>query len=104
MNAIQVLVGSCMDEMKRLAVDTKVNEELKNLQPSDPFFPPDANPARALKVVPVHEDVDGEVEGDGDPRDGALAVELRVAEEGCSAVVVAMEECWESMNKSSSMR
>lgn len=103
MNAIQV-VSRRLYELKREGrgvsrkMITKIDEELKNLQPCDPFLPPDANSARALEVVPVHEDVDCEIEGDGDPGDGALAVELRVAEEGGGAVVVAVEECcWESV-------
>ena len=45
-----------------------------------------------MEVVPVHDDVDGEVEGDGDPGDGGVAEELGEAEEGGGAVVVGMEE------------
>lgn len=36
---------------------TKINDELDDLQTSDPFFPPYTNSARALKVVPVHDNV-----------------------------------------------
>ena len=78
---------------------TKVDDELQYLKARDPFFPPDADPARALEVVPVHEDVDRQVEGNGDPGDWRLARQLRVAEEDCCAVMVAVEEClWDCMS------
>ena len=80
-----------MDVKKRRF--TKVDEELQDLEARDPFFPPDADAAGALEVVPVHDDVDGQVEGDWDPGDGCLARQLRVAEEDRCAVVVAVEEC-----------
>ena len=46
--------------------------------------------ACGLEVVEVHDYVDEEVEGDGDPGDGGYADELGVAEEGGGAVVVGM--------------
>lgn len=46
---------------------TKVNDELDDLQTRDPLLPPDADAAGALEVVPVHDDVDHQVEGDWDP-------------------------------------
>ena len=72
---------------------TKIDEELQYLEARDPFFPPDADTAGALEVVPVHDDVDGQVEDDWDPGDGRLARQLRVAEEDRCAVMVAVEEC-----------
>ena len=45
-----------------------------------------------MEVVPVHDNVDGQVEGDGDPGDGGVAEELGVAEEGGGAVVVGVQE------------
>ena len=36
--------------------------------------------------------MDEEVEGDGHPGDGGQADQLRVAEEGCRAVVVGVQE------------
>lgn len=50
-------------QMKR----TKIDDKLKYLQACNPLFPPDANASGGLKVVPVHDDVDEEVEGDWDP-------------------------------------
>jgi hypothetical protein len=58
------------------------------------LFPPDADASRGLEVVPVHDDVDGEVEDDRDPGDGGMAKELGVAEESGCAVVVGVEEGW----------
>ena len=52
---------------------TEVNDELDDLQSRDPFFPPDAHAAGALEVVPVHDDVNGQVEHDGHPGDGCEA-------------------------------
>lgn len=65
---------------------------MDDLQAGDPFFPPDADAPGGLEVVPVHHDVDEEVEGDGHPGDGGEADELGVAEEGGGAVVVGVQE------------
>lgn len=72
--------------------EAEINDELDDLEAGDPLLPPDADAAGALEVVPVHDDVDGEVEGDGDPGDGGRANELGVAEESGGAMVVAVEE------------
>jgi hypothetical protein len=37
------------------------------LESGNPLLPPDADAARALEVVPVHDDVDRQVERDGHP-------------------------------------
>jgi hypothetical protein len=71
---------------------TQVDDELDDLETGDPLLPPDADAACALEVVPVHDDVDHEVERDGDPGDGGEADELGVAQESGRAVVVAVEE------------
>lgn len=46
---------------------TKVNDKLHNLSSGDPFLPPDSDATRALEVVPVHENVNHEVECNWDP-------------------------------------
>ena len=46
---------------------TKVNYELNDLETGDPFFPPDADSAGALKVVPVHDNVHGKIQRDRHP-------------------------------------
>lgn len=73
---------------------TEIDEKLYDLEPSDPFLPPDADATRALEVVPVHDDVYGKIERDGNPGHGRRPDELRVAEDRGRTVVVAMEEGW----------
>jgi len=68
----EVGVGGEVDE-------AEVDDELQDLEHGDVFFPPDADAARGLEVVPIHDHVDHEVEGDGDPGDGGEADELGVA-------------------------
>lgn len=62
------------------------------MQHGDVLLPPDANAASALEVVPVHDDVDQQVDGDGDPLHRGETNELGVAQESGGAVVVGMEE------------
>lgn len=81
----EVGVGGEVDE-------AQVDDELGDLQDCDVFLPPDADAARGLEVVPVHDDVDGEVESDDDPGDGGVAEQLGVAEQGGGSVVVGVEE------------
>lgn len=46
---------------------TNVNDELRNLETSDPLFPPNADTTGRLEVVPVHDDVDHQVDRDRNP-------------------------------------
>lgn len=71
---------------------TEINDELNDLDASDPLLPPDSDASGALEVVPVHDDVDEQVQGDGNPRDRGRANELSVAEDGGSAMVIAVKE------------
>jgi hypothetical protein len=71
---------------------TEINDELDNLETSNPLLPPDANATGALEVVPVHDNVDGQVEHDRDPGNGGRADELGVAEQSSGAMVVAVQE------------
>jgi hypothetical protein len=82
-------------EFERFAVMrtlTKVNDELRNLKTSDPLLPPDTDATSTLEVVPVHDNVNHEIESDGDPGDRGETDELGVAEESSCAMVVGMEE------------
>lgn len=81
----EVGVGGEVDE-------SKIDDELQDLQARDVLLPPDLDAAGGLEVVPVHDDVDEEVEGDGHPGDGGEADELSVAEEGGGAVVVGVQK------------
>ena len=62
----EVCVGGEVDE-------AQVDNELKDLQHGDVFLPPDAHAASRLEIVPVHDNVHGKVESDGDPGDGCDA-------------------------------
>jgi hypothetical protein len=74
--------------------ETEINDELNDLEAGDPLLPPNTDTTSALEVVPVHNDVNEKVQDDGNPRDGGGTDELSVAEEGGSAMVIAVEEGW----------
>ena len=75
---------------------TQINDELRNLESGNPFLPPDPNPPGSLKIVPVHHDVDGEIESNWHPRYGRVADQLRVAKEGRCTVMIAMKKSCET--------
>ena len=81
----EVGVGGEVDE-------AEVDDELGDLEDGDVLLPPDADATRGLEVVPVHDDVDGKVEGDDNPGDGGVAEELGVAKKSGGTVVVGVEE------------
>lgn len=83
----EVGVGSEVDE-------AEIDDELNDLHHGDVLLPPDTDAARRLEVVPVHDDVDHQVEGDWNPGDGGMTEELGVAKESGSAVVVGVKEGW----------
>lgn len=56
----EVGIGGEVDE-------TEVDDELQDLEHGDVLLPPNANTARRLEVVPVHDNVDCEVEGNWYP-------------------------------------
>lgn len=72
---------------------TEIDDELDDLEAGDPFLPGDADAPSALEVIPVHDDMHHQIQGDRDPRYRSVANELRVAEECSCAMVVAVEEC-----------
>lgn len=47
---------------------TKVNHELRDLEAGDPLLPPNADTTSRLEVVPVHDNMHHQVNGDGNPR------------------------------------
>lgn len=71
---------------------TEVNDELDDLQTSNPFLPPTADTTGTLKVIPVHDHVDEQVQRDDDPGHSGATEELGVAQNSGSAMVVAVEE------------
>jgi hypothetical protein len=83
------VIAFCGAEKK---LHTKIEDELGDLADCDVLLPPDADAARALEVVPVHDNVDSQVQGDDGPRNRGVADELRVAEHSGRAMVVSVEE------------
>lgn len=71
---------------------TQINDELHNLQHSDVLLPPNTDTAGTLEVVPVHNDVDEQVDGDGNPLHGSQTNQLSVAEESGGTMVIGVEE------------
>jgi len=49
------------------ALRTEINHELSDLETGDPLLPPDLDSTGALEVVPVHDNVDHQVESDRNP-------------------------------------
>ena len=72
--------------------EAQVDDELGDLEDGDVLLPPNANATGGLEVVPVHDNVDGQVEGDDNPGDGGVAEELGVAEKRGGTVVVCVQE------------
>ena len=67
-------VGSSQEGIR-----TEINDELDNLEDGNILLPPNADASGRLEVVPVHDDVDRQVESDGDPGDCSRANQLGVA-------------------------
>jgi hypothetical protein len=65
---------------------------LEDLQHGNVLLPPDTNATGTLEVVPVHDDVDEQVDGDRHPLHGSHPDKLGVAKESGSTVVVGVEE------------
>ena len=63
------LSGDCQfcTHEEGLTGHTEIDHELYNLHNCDVLLPPDADASRALEVVPVHDDVNSQVEGDDGP-------------------------------------
>lgn len=59
--------------------ENQVYEELNDLEPGDPFLPPDTDTSCAKEVVPVHDDMHSQVQGDWNPFDGSVSCQLGVA-------------------------
>ena len=84
--------------MPRLCQLTEIQDELDNLHDSDIFLPPDADAPGALEVVPVHDNVDHQIQHNHDPGDGGLADELSVAKKSRCAMMVGVEESWKDVS------
>lgn len=71
---------------------TEIEDELGDLANRDVLLPPNADAARALEVVPVHNNVNSQVQGDDRPGNGGVTDKLSVAEHSGRAMVVGVEE------------
>ena len=47
--------------------EADVDDELDYLEASNPLLPPDTDPTSTLEVVPVHDNVDCQVQGNNSP-------------------------------------
>jgi len=65
---------------------------LRDLKDGNVLLPPDLDTTSGLEVVPVHNNVNHEVQGDGHPRNRCVAMKLGKAEKSSGAVVVRMQE------------
>jgi len=74
-------------------VDRKeIDDELGDLHRGQVFLPPDLLSSSGCVVVVIHENVNGEVETDDDPRNASATIELGKAQESSDSVVVYMKE------------
>lgn len=83
----KVGVGAEVDE-------SEVEDELDDLEGGQVLLPPDADTGGRAHVVVVHQDVDGQVKGNGDPGDGGVATELDEAEDHGHRVVEVVQELY----------
>jgi hypothetical protein len=73
---------------------TDINDKLDDLETRDIFLPPDSDASRTLEVVPIHENVNHEIQSNHDPGNRCKTNQLGIAEEGSGTVVVTVEECF----------
>ena len=65
---------------------------MNNLHDSNVLLPPDANATSTLEVVVVHDNVNGQVKSNWDPRNGSVSDKLSVAEKSGGTMMIGMEE------------
>lgn len=73
--------------------DEQVDDELSDLHGGEVSFPPDLGSSSSGVVVIVHDHMHSQVQGNDDPLDTGLTVQLVVAEDGGSGVVEDVKEC-----------
>jgi len=75
--------------------ESEVNDKLNNLKTGDPLLPPNLNTTSRLEIVPIHYNMDKQIQRDGNPRNGGASNELSVAEKSSGTMVVAVQEGWQ---------
>lgn len=77
----------------RCKVDkAQINDKLNDLSAGDPLLPPDSDLAGRKEVVPVHDDVNKQVQHNGDPGHGGVANQLGVAQQSSGTMVVGVQK------------
>lgn len=90
------------ERIKQVGGHTKVNDELCDLESGDPFFPPDADASRSLEVIPVHNDMYSQIQGDRYPRHWGLPNQLGITKKCRCSMVIAVQERWQRQRSSDS--
>lgn len=71
---------------------TEIDDELSDLHAGDVLLPPGLDAAGSEEVIPVHDNVNGQVERNDNPRDRRPAKHLGEAEQSGSTMVVGVKE------------
>lgn len=80
-----LLVGSEVDE-------AQVQDKLDDLETGDPLLPPDSNTSGSQEIVPVHDHVHKQVQGDRNPRNRRQANQLSVAQQRGGTMVISVQK------------
>jgi hypothetical protein len=72
--------------------EADVDDELDYLEASDPLLPPDTDPTITLKVVPVHDNVNCQIQRNDSPLNRGMPNQLGIAQDSSRTMVIAVEE------------
>ena len=72
--------------------EADVDDELDYLEASDPLLAPDTDPTSTLKVVPVHDNMDCQIQRYDSPLNRRMPNQLGVAQDSSRTMVIAVEE------------
>jgi hypothetical protein len=72
--------------------EADVDDELDYLEASDPLLAPDTDPTSTLKVVPVHDNMDCQIQRYDSPLNRGMHNQLGVAQDSSRTMVIAVEE------------
>lgn len=80
-----------------LLVGSKVNKaqiqhELNDLETSDPLLPPNSDASGSQEVVPVHDNMDTQIQGNGHPGNGSQTDQLGVAQQRGGTMMVGVQK------------
>ncbi|KAH3677460.1 hypothetical protein OGATHE_000934 [Ogataea polymorpha] len=89
-NTTKVVV--CIERVGSKVNKDQIDQKLNDLESCNPFFPPDFDTPGSEEVVPVHQDMHCQVQGDWNPFNRGVSNQLSVAEQSCCSMVVGVEE------------